>query len=119
MKKVTIYDYVRMCKSNKSNCAHCPLSHFNNGTEISCSGLVKAFPDKANEIILNFCKEHPAETRQDRFLKMFPKALLYNGVLKICPKCVDENYKDKDCDDIGCIDCQKEYWLAEVDENDA
>ena len=84
-----------------------------------CYSFIINYPDKANEIILNWCKEHPVETRQDRFLKMFPNAWLDdNKMLDLCPKRVDKNYthKNQQCIDTDCDDCKKAYWLAEVDE---
>ena len=66
MKKATIYDYARMCKAFTNKCRKCPLNQANNTVGAICSYLLGTYPDKANEIILNWCKEHPAETRQDR-----------------------------------------------------
>ncbi len=51
------------------------------------------------------------KTRQERFLELFPRAAMRRGVLDICPEKVDtqRNY----CADFdGCLDCQREYWLA-------
>ena len=120
MEKASIYDYARMCKNNKSsNCGECPLGYILNESGWDCYSFIINYPDKANEIILNWCKEHPVETRQDRFLKMFPNAWLDdNKMLDLCPKRVDKNYthKNQQCIDTDCDDCKKAYWLAEVDE---
>lgn len=111
MEKATIYDYARMCKSY-DDCSICPLG------KTTCHLLISKDPDKANEIILKWCEEHPVETRQDRFLKMFPNAKKYdNGVVAACPEWVDEDFccagtKKR------CSDCCKEFWLAEIDEYD-
>ena len=113
MKKATIYDFARMCKFYK-NCDDCPLAK---STAI-CQVFIEEHPDRANEIILNWCKEHPVETRQDKFLKIFPNAITDNdGVLLGCPKHVDKDFR---CATNGrfCTKCRKEYWLAEVEEND-
>ena len=111
MEKATIYDYVRMCKFY-DDCSICPLWH------TTCHLLISEHPDKANEIILNWCKEHPVETRQDRFLKMFPNARKdEDGVLSICPKFVNKDFSCRVAKN-RCSDCCKEYWLAEVDENE-
>ena len=64
--KATIFDFVRMCKAQKC-CEECPM-------DMMCTTQLRLDTDKANEIILNWCKEHPVETRQDRLLKMFPNA---------------------------------------------
>lgn len=117
--KATIFDYARMCKTYATlGCHYCPLSHCKNGSRQDCGDFIKDFPDKANEIILNWCKEHPAETRQDRFLKMFPNAKIDNcGTSILCPLWVDKDFK---CNRqlLCCTECCKEYWLAEVEKND-
>ena len=114
MKKATIYDYARMCRA-AGECSFCPLNLSNNGTNFPCNMFMVTYPDKANEIILNWCKKHPVETRQDRFLKMFPSAsIAADGVLELNSCQIDKGYE---CPNIGnCNDCRKEYWLAEVDE---
>ena len=119
MEKATIYDYARMCsKYAILDCQHCPLSQNNNRLGCSCDDFMRAFSDEANEIILKWCKEHPAKTRQSEFLKMFPNAGIdENGVVTICPICVDTNFNCESS--ISCPKCREEYWLAEVEENDA
>lgn len=112
--KATIFDYARMCKGT---CNNCPLGMNNNGANVACSYLIRKNPGKANEIILNWCKEHPVVTRQDRFLKMFPNApKLNSGILSICPKTFDVT-PDINCER-PCSKCYKDYWLAEVKENE-
>lgn len=116
MEKATIYDYARMCKSF-NDCYMCSLSHCNNGSRQICGDFIKNFPDKATELILNWCEEHPAVTRQDRFLKMFPNARIIDGIIGICPKHLETAYTCK-ATKLTCHDCRKSYWLAEVDENE-
>lgn len=107
--KATIFDYMRMCKGYKGTCRDCPLD--------PCTDAIIDSTDKANEIILNWCKEHPVETRQDRFLKMFPNAQkLDTGMLSVCPKTLDVTL-DINCGR-PCSGCYKDYWLAEVEENE-
>lgn len=114
MEKATIYDYARMCKNIKK-CEDCPLGVNNNGEGIACSYLMMKVPDKANEIILKWCKEHPIKTRQSELLKMFPNAKIDNcGTFILCPQWVDKDFKCNLC----CDECCREYWLAEVDENE-
>nr|DAG65943.1 MAG TPA: hypothetical protein [Caudoviricetes sp.] len=118
MEKATIYEYARMRASLK-NCKDCPLGVNNNGAKMSCGDFASKYPDKANEIILNWCKEHPVETRQDRFLKMFPNADIDYGFLDICPRTIDKySANEKECLHKTCLGCKKEYWLAEVEENE-
>lgn len=115
MNKATIYKYVRLCKHYEKDCRKCPLYFSSNGMRLYCDEFIFNKTDKANEIILNWCKEHPVETRQDRFLKMFPNAELVDKIIRICPERVDiEN--GIDCEKQSCDTCKKDYWLAEVDE---
>ena len=114
MKKATIYDYVRMCKGMGA-CFSCPLCSRSNGKE-TCDEFLKEHPGKANKIILNWCKEHPVETRRDRLLKAFPKIRTNaEGQITFCPKLVEYDY-ECDCINVGCSQCRNEYWLAEVEE---
>lgn len=123
--KATIYDYARMCNNNINNninrCEDCPLGTKNNGEGMACSFLVRKAPDKANEIILKWIEEHPVKTRQDKFLEMFPNACMYKGAINICPCSIDCDYNCKNKEkfvDFDCSGCKKEYWLAEVEENE-
>ena len=120
MKKATIYDYVRMCKHFDDDCQECPVFYQQTKTGLNCEDFIRHFPDKANEIILKWCEEHPVETRQDRFLKMFPNAdTSYGGYLDIEPCNIDKSLFDNEaCSPRDCEECKKEYWLAEVDENE-
>lgn len=113
MKKATIDDYARMCKSQE-DCTKCPIAE----TISRCHLFIEKHPDKANEIILKWCEEHPIKTRQSEVLKMFPNAKTDGDrVLTICPRFVN---KDFSCptSERRCSDCCKEYWLAEVDEHE-
>ena len=121
MEKATIYDYARMCKANI--CGDCPLR---DERHTMCFDTVMNNIDKANEIILKWCEEHPVETRQDRFLKMFPKAKVgNNGILDIATCNIDKSEflnTYRPCSVAhgfnSCEECRKKYWLAEVDENE-
>ena len=105
-KKATIYDFARMCrKYHYANCQSCPMW----GERCNLRIMNDTHLDEANEIILNWCEEHPVETRQDRFLKMFPNA---KPLLYICPSAM--GYKVECPND--CDKCRRDYWLAEVDE---
>lgn len=122
--KATIFDYARMCKNTKV-CDNCPLGINNTLEGITCSYLVREIPDKANEIILNWCKEHPVETRQDRFVKMFPNAkMTSDGLVGICPQGCDKqwecglNIDSSNIENVDCTDCLEKYWLAEVGEDE-
>ena len=67
--------------------------------------------------------EHPIKTRQSEFLKQWPDARLYEGVLGICPAKLSSLYRDE----IGrctknvtfCPDCRRDFWLAEIKDEEA
>lgn len=113
MEKATIFDYVRLCKT-QDECSSCPLGDdVCNILDMSNSKL-----ETASEKILKWCVEHPVETRQDRFLTQYPNAVTNeNGRISICPKHLDGNYK---CilKPNKCGECLNNYWLAEVSENE-
>jgi hypothetical protein len=55
------------------------------------------------------------KTRQERFIEMFPRAIVFNGALNICPGDIDARQKCHGPKD--CRDCRREYWLAAVEED--
>ena len=112
--KATIYDLWRLCnKNNAKGCQTCPLKECVSDFDWATSFQSKI--DEPNEIILNWCKEHPVKTRQDKFLEMFPNAKISDDkVLAVCPKEIDKTF-DANCHN-SCSDCKKSYWLAEVEE---
>lgn len=112
-----LFDYERLCNYFGGNCQECPMFYKQTETGLSCEDLIRHCPDKANEVILNWCKKHPLETRQDRFLKMFPNAALSNRIIKICPEEIDIK-NSINCGKQSCDICRKNYWLAEVDKNE-
>lgn len=117
--KATIDDYARMCKSQE-DCTKCPMAE----TIPRCHLFIEKHPDKANEIILKWCEEHPVETRQDKFLKMFPNAYTdSDGVIDIAPCTMEKGIYAMTAQSCtmshkytNCGQCRKEYWLAEVEE---
>ncbi len=112
--KATIYDYGRLCRT-VITCDNCPLCAKYNGTNLSCDDLLIKNPDKANEIIINWCEEHPIKTKQDKFLEMFPNAKLdSSSIIETCPLIID---KTAFCEGKYCLACRRSYWLAEADEN--
>lgn len=120
MKQATIYDFARMCRGVTPRCSKCLLNSGNNGAGITCFTFVKQYPDKANEIILKWCEEHPIKTRQSELLKIFSNTALYNGVISVCPTDFDGKFREDGlcCNYDLCTECKKAYWLAEVDENE-
>lgn len=109
----------RMCNkykySSDYNCANCPCRIKNNGTGEICISLRKKHPQKYVSIIEKWSYEHPVKTRQSEFLKMYPNVELEDGVIKIRPCLIDTEIKD-DCSRLSpCFNCQKKYWLAEIE----
>lgn len=65
-------------------------------------------------IVEQWAKEHPAVTRQSRFLKEFPNAIRTTyGAIGICPQYVDPDIK---CGETGCEECKQEYWSEEIED---
>lgn len=115
MEKATIFNYARMC--NKRDCSDCPLEENNNKEYLDCDDFIQRYPDKANEIILDWCRKHPVETRQDKFLKMFPNADFDENDILIIPPCqIDkELYDSNTCNKAeNCNECRNNYWSSEV-----
>ena len=108
----------RLSKDCNLGCKECRLSSYNNGTEMSCDGIERKFPELAVEIIEKWSAEHPIKTRQSEFLKLFPYANTDpEGVLGIDPCSIDKKIAEEEeaCDKFsGCLECKKNYWLAEV-----
>ncbi len=66
-------------------------------------------------------KEHPAETRQSEFLKMFPDVLLdANGSVDLCPALlvIDCRTYDNMCihrgEPMSCSECRKKFWKGRL-----
>lgn len=102
----------RLCKS-KDRCSECPLRNKEDGR---CIAYVSEYAEKAVQIVEQWAKDHPVKTRQSEFLKMFPNAAIDDGVLCISPCKIE---KDIVCvNGKSCNECCREYWLAEVTDND-
>ena len=101
----------RMCNSYNNMCDGCGF-----GKVPKCNRTEEDNPEKAVAIVEKWSAEHPVKTRQSEFLKMFPNApLRENGSIAICPLDVDRDVKCSQKQGLRCLDCQKEYWLAEVE----
>lgn len=107
----TVY---RLCKNQA--CEKCPI--WEKGTCMAgvCDYSVENI-EKTISKVEQWAKEHPIKTRQSEFLKMFPDADLCRDVINILP-CSVEKEMSKCCDNKRCVECRKDYWLAEVTDND-
>lgn len=103
----------RLCES-KGECSECPLRNKEDGRCIAC---VSEYAEKAVQIVEQWAKEHPVETRQSEFLKMFPNADLCRDVIDISPCSIEKEMK-KCCGNMECDECKRTYWLTEVTDND-
>ena len=106
------------CKS-ASSCNSCPLSTENNNLNQYCIDFELLYPEKAVEIVEKWAKENPLKTRQSEFLKIIPNADVdEDGVLGVCPRNVDTSFESQCKAKSSCLECRKEYWLAEVEHED-
>lgn len=117
----------RMCKtfdscSGKDGGEMCELYVKSNEKGLSCTDYTTTYPEETVKIIEKWAKEHPIKTRQSEFLKMFPEALIFEGVLGINPcKLVGSKLDSEECHSYdefgssGCYECRKNYWHEEVD----
>ena len=76
--------------------------------------------EKTVAIVEQWSKYHPVKTRQSEFLKMFPNAKVdYGGILDINPCRLESSVrKSMECNIKNCRKCRREYWLADVTDND-
>lgn len=105
----------RMCDFYEFCHNGCPL---NLGVldEGSCLRWCFEHPEEAVSIVEKWSSEHPVKTRQSEFLKLHPNADIREGILNLCPKRIDLNSVNEDeCIDLGCSNCKKKYWFAEVE----
>lgn len=109
----------RMCRSFNNRCRGCEIANRMDGNE-SCNDYIKRCPAEAVAIVEKWGKEHPLKTRQNEFLKLFPRVeKAADGMVAFCPEDMDSKlvcpiknggYRDQ------CIGCREKYWLEEVDE---
>lgn len=104
----------RLCKNR--TCGECPI--WKNGTCMADFGddSAKSIEETISKVE-QWAKDHPVKTRQSEFLKMFPNAEFCRDVINILP-CSIEKEMCKYCDNSKCEECRKDYWLAEVTDND-
>ncbi|SCJ66409.1 Uncharacterised protein [Anaerotruncus sp. 2789STDY5834896] len=101
----------RMVKTNSQKkcnigCWLCPLSDQKNGMGIGCRELEWRYPEKAEDIVKQWAKEHPAKTYAQDFLSKFPKAPKDNyGTPAACRKTI---YGGSCIDNADCEDCWNE-----------
>lgn len=93
-------------------CRDCLLSAKHNGMDCNCTALRVLCPEKYEEILLNWAKEHPIKTNKDVLLEMFPDVNIDNRGIPLVSPC--HCGLTKDCiENHYCPDCKKEFWNAE------
>ncbi len=109
----------RMC--NCECCSQCELGKRLIVHE-TCTAWRKAHPEEAVAIVEQWAAEHPVKTRQSVFLEQYPETEIDKyGCLRLCPELVSADYRNRhgDCINRVCIDCRREFWLAEVENAEA
>lgn len=109
----------RLCK-NQRCCTECPIHENGMGCMVKADNdSIKSIKETVSKVE-QWAKDHPVKTRQSEFLKMFPDSRFDgNGVLCIEPCCIElSRYRFSECSKKDCENCRREYWLAEVTDND-
>lgn len=113
-----VKEFNRMCESNREKCNGCQFVAM-----CSCN-LLDIKPEEFAQMydaIAEWSDTHTVKTRQSEFLKKFPKARVHDGVIRLCPQsyCIDFLGTDfTGCNPNNCAKCLREYWLAEVTDNE-
>lgn len=94
----------RMCAS--ITCDDCGINN-----SLLCNKISNVTPEYI-EIVQKWSDEHPVESRQKKFLKLFPN-LRYEDYIGYCPIDFDSTFECIAYTD--CDDCQKKFWLKEVE----
>lgn len=108
----------RLCKNLR--CKECPVYKEGICTVGFDDYSVKSIKETVSKVE-QWAKDYPVKTRQSEFLKMFPNARIDDsGVLLFCPKdFLPVGARSTYCEKHeNCKECRKDYWLAEVTDND-
>jgi len=68
--KIVMNEKARMCKQIGS-CDKCPLSVRKNKANVFCDTFMREHPEEADNIIMQWSKEHPAITNRRKFEEVF------------------------------------------------
>lgn len=102
----------RMCRfyHHAGGCYKCPA------TNCECSALeCMVDDDNIVTVVEKWSATHPHKTRQSAFLEQWPKATMFNGVLKIDPCCIDNDFESPFCGECDCAQCRHKFWMQEVE----
>ena len=109
----------RLCKNQR--CEECPVYKNNTCCMVGFDDdSIKNIEETVSKVE-RWAKDHPVKTRQSEFLKseflkMFPNAAIDDGILCIRPCEIDESIVCTN--EKGCKNCCRNYWLAEVTDNE-
>lgn len=102
----------RMCKSHDS-CCECPA--YADDGPCKLHTLYGASATEKIELVEKWSAEHLIKTRQSVFLEQWPNATMFDGVLGIKPCFMDDDFESIFCEDDGCAQCRREFWMQEVE----
>lgn len=115
-----IKTFKRFCLSEKQK--NRPYDSLEEESYVAKDRLLMYGAEDMVEMIEKWAKKHPLKTRQSEFLKLFPEAPIFEGVLEIKPcKLVGSKLNTEECHSYdefglsGCYECCKKYWNEEVE----
>lgn len=103
----------RLCSENTPDCHKCPLSHFNNGHNITCTDFEWRCPEETIRMIQNWSDSHSCKVKTylEDFLEKFPNTKLWEGIPHVCVSLIYDVH-------LWCVtDCTK-CWNRPMERND-
>ena len=102
----------RICKEHEHDpsCMDCPAVHI---CGVKIYHATQEEMGEAMKAIEAWKEGHPAKTRQDEFMKMFPNVFIINGCIVISP-CIIDTSIYKTCIH-SCEECSRKYWMKEIE----
>lgn len=95
------------CNDSK-NCISCPLSSYNNGTNIGCTQFESENRDESIQIVQKWADEN-MKTLKDVLLGNFPNTSTHeNGVPVFCPNTIFNI--ERICGGMSCKECWDRYF---------
>lgn len=108
----------RLCKNQ--SCKECPV--YTN--DMRCmvgfdDDSIKSIEETVSKVE-QWAKGHTVNTRQSELLKLFPNTKIDSGAIIFCPRNFLPEVEGKAyCEKHDkCRECRKDYWLAEVTDDD-
>lgn len=112
-------EFGRICDSY-DRCSDCPLGQGRRICSYYPSHYTQEIISAAIKTVEEWSAAHPCKTRQSVFLKQWPETEIdVNGVLQLCPMSISAAHRDTngECKNPTkrCSDCQREFWMQEVE----